>query len=254
MTSILTLISSTGRTSATGGQKQPQRGILDNIAKTDPDKAQKTEERLGALQDTMRQMQQMRQDQSALRKEAARQKIARIKAQIQALKLSMGGDAKANARQLARLARELQQAARAYKAAGGMETSGGTSVNARAVITDEGADTAIEATVAGMSPFSAEGIAAGGADEGENAEDGDAPAQDSQKARSGNAEEDRAFAEEARRLQRQIKQMLESQKRRLVTDGTGGSGDISRAERALRDVERQLSGLETAAISVDIKV
>lgn len=88
MTNILTLLAGTGRSAAQTAAKSPQRAILENLAKADPEKAKQAEERMNALQDTLRQMQQMRQDQDAARKEAARQKIARIKAQIQALKFS----------------------------------------------------------------------------------------------------------------------------------------------------------------------
>lgn len=234
METFLTVSSNAPRSAAGGQKKTPQREILDNIAKSDPNKAQQTEERLGALQGTIKQMQQGRQDQAAVRKEAARQKIARIKAQIQALKLSLAGNPKANARQLARLARELQQAVRDYSGAGGMGvTLGAATVPASAAAPQEGGETALAAAEEGASAAAATG--------GESAS-------------RASAEEDRAFAEEVRRLQRQIKQMIEAQKRQLAQEGKRGDNNIGRAEAALRDLERQLAGLENAAPSVDIEV
>lgn len=265
MTNILTLLAGTGRSAAQTAAKSPQRAILENLAKSDPEKAKQAEERMNALQDTLRQMQQMRQDQDAARKEAARQKIARIKAQIQALKLSASGDPKANARQLARLARELQQAARDYSGAGGVDAGGGLGAAAPSG-NDAAKASAGEAAPAAASAAGPNTAGTAAAD----AEETEAPAQenhgnttaaareeDSEGADSsarGTSEEDRAFAEEARRLQRQIKQMLQEQKRRLAEEGKNGAGDVQAAEAALREAGRQIQGIENPLPSIDIKV
>ena len=264
MTNILTLLSGAGRGAAQTAAKNPQRAILDNLAKSDPEKAKQAEERMNALQDTLRQMQQLRQDQDAARKEAARQKLARIKAQIQALKLSASGDPKANARQLARLARELQQAARDYSGAGGMDAGGGLGA-----AVPSGNDTAktpaAEATpaaAAAAGPKTAEGTAdveetetSAQENQGDGAVAGrEEDSEGTDSSPRGTSEEDRAFAEEARRLQRQIKQMLQEQKNRLAEEGKGAAGDVQAAEAALREAGRQIQGIENPLPSIDIKV
>lgn len=262
MTNILTLLSGAGRGAAQTVAKNPQRAILDNLAKSDPEKAKQAEERMNALQDTLRQMQQMRQDQDAARKEAARQKLARIKAQIQALKLSASGDPKANARQLARLARELQQAARDYSGAGGMDAGGGLGAAVPSGNDTAKASSAEAAPAADAAPDTARAAAAVEETETsaqENQGDGAVAAreEDSEGTDSsprGTSEEDRAFAEEARRLQRQIKQMLQEQKNRLAEEGKGGMADVQAAEAALREAGRQIQGIENPLPSIDIKV
>jgi len=264
MTNILTLLSGAGRGAAPATAKNPQRAILDNLAKSDPEKAKQAEERMNALQDTLRQMQQLRQDQDAARKEAARQKLARIKAQIQALKLSASGDPKANARQLARLARELQHAARDYSGAGGMDAGGGlgAAVPSGNDTAKASAGEATPAAAAAAGPKTVEGTAdveetetSAQENQGDGAVAGrEEDSEGTDGSPRGTSEEDRAFAEEARRLQRQIKQMLQEQKNRLAEEGKGAAGDVQAAEAALREAGRQIQGIENPLPSIDIKV
>lgn len=243
------------------GQKNALRTqIMDRLAAADPDKAAKAEEDLSAMEQAIRQMQQMRSDQKAARKQAAKQKIARIKAQIQALKLA-GGDAEANARKLARLARELASAVRSYKAGGQGEGGGISSVAAV-----QGADASSPSAAQAVSSVDAASIAAD--DEGMDfpadvsggqaaytaAGQAGAETAAGQNDDDSSDEEDAEFAKEARKLKREIKALLEKQKQRMAAEGGAETQDMHRADAALRDVERQLSWLEMPAVSVNIEV
>lgn len=241
MTDIFSLTGFSGNASPakSGASKNSARQqILNQIAASDPHKAQQLEEKLSSLQQTIQQMQKMRQDMNAARKDAARQKLARIKAEMQALKF-MGGDAKANARKLARLARELAAAARDYKSAGGSDmasmASAGVSAPAAAEKTEEAT-----AAMDGLETAQA-------TDE----ETDDAPTDAAKIA----ASEDEDFAHELRKLRRQIQMMVEKEKMRMALEkGKAGNVDIRAADATLRDVERHAASIENTPISVDIHI
>ncbi|MDP2206492.1 MAG: hypothetical protein Q8K65_09325 [Alphaproteobacteria bacterium] len=238
MSNILSMLSAAaaGKNNA-AVTKTAERRLIDRLAAEDPAKAKAVQERMDSMADTLRKMQQLRQDQAAARKEAARQKIARIKAQIQAMKMMAGADPKANARQLARLARELAGAVREFRGAGG---AGGMDVTGGAVASSSAAPAA-EGVAEGRT--AAEAVS--GAVQGDRSGRGGAPE---------SSEEDRAFAEDVRRLQRQIKSMLEQEKRRLAEGGKVATDGTQGADAALRDVERHIYAIENPPPSINIQV
>lgn len=255
MTDILSMLSSSGRNGA-APQKSAQRMLMDRLAAADPEKAEKAQARIDVMEDAIRKMQQMRRDEAAQRKEAARQKIARIKAQIQAMKMA-GGDPKAQARQLARLARELASAVREFRSGGATDVSaavGTASAPATGAVAAQGDD-----RMAG-----AGGVQVAAAPEVESGQDGTfapgphtgdtAGKKEAADGKNGAQDEDREFAEEARRLQRQIKSMLEEARRRLAKEGRGETVGTQAVDAALREAERQTQALETPVLPVDIRV
>lgn len=233
--------SSQGNRASPQGQKDASRQIIDQIAASDPAKAQKLEEKLSSLQQTIAQMQKSRQDLNAARKEAAKQKLARIKAEMQALKMMMGGNPEANARKLARLAREMASAARDYKSAGGADGGGGISVNP-------------------VSGIDAAEKAAAGADETtqETAQAAAQPALDKDQppnAAVSRSSEDEDFVKELRKLRRELKDMVEKEKIRMAQEkGKSASADTRAADNALQDVARHAAAIETPMMSIDIKI
>lgn len=262
------LSSLTNRNAAGGQNKSAKSQIMDQLAAADPAKAKKAEEKLSSMQQALEQMQQMRQDMNAARKEAAKQKVARIKAQIQAIKM-MGGDAEANARKLARLARELSSAVRDYKAAGGTDGASGVSAAAGgASKSTEAADAAATATGASVvegaeaaAPSSANAPTSNTSDtdnddtsassDDDDDEDSDAPAGSVKTASS----EDADFAKEVRKLRRQIEAMLEKEKYRMaLEEGKTGNRDTRAAEAALREVSRHATAIENPMPSINIQV
>ena len=178
---------------------------------------------------------------SNARKESARQKVAQIKAKIQALQMMVGDNADSRARKIAQLARELSQAVRAYKAAGGQGMTaagaGGASVTGQASAADvDGADSATSATAA----IQASVVVAAGLQQVTAA---GASAQNTAARQA-----DKDFAADVRGVARQLKNMQR------------GHRDDHGADRHLGQALRGLAGLGTAAgagiapVSVDVTV
>lgn len=233
--------------SAKRGGTSPRAYLLEKIGTSDAGQRMALEEKLQGLEKAHEAMQQSRQDRAAARKEAARRKIAQIKAQMQALQLSISGNAESRARKIARLARELAAAVKAYKAAGGQGNmiAAGIGGSASKAVTE----TPVFASGQAGAPPSApdESVALQTSVSlsidlvGMDMRKGDHA--DSKAER----EADRAFAEEVRRLIRQLKNM----QRRDEKNGETG--------RHLGQALRALSGLgiapQAAALSsLDVTV
>lgn len=207
--------------------------LLARIGSDNADRQRALEERLSALESAQQSMQQAQKDMGAARKEAARQKIAQIKAKIQALQMMIGDNADSRARKIAQLARELAQAVRAYKAAGGtggVAASAGGAAPAAASNTgaaDEEETAAVQTSVlvaASLQPVMR--------------------TSESQAARQA----DKDFAEEARGLVRQLKNM-----RRDDRDDHGTNRFLGQALRGLAGLGLS-AAVSPAAFAVDVTV
>lgn len=88
------------------------------------------EERRRLADDALQALKQANSDMKSQRKAAAAQKIARLKKELESLKMMSGGDPKVIARQAARIARELSAAAKEYSGASGGITLGASSTTA----------------------------------------------------------------------------------------------------------------------------
>lgn len=213
-------------------------------------------------------------EESAERKEAARQKIERIKAQIAALRMMAAGDPKAAARQAARLARELATAGREYANAGGGADAAAASAGAAASGAAAGAagsanaeKTAAAAEAQGAAPAeasaqtatvtqaakeTADNIAKGDADADADAaapQGEESVATTGQTIREAVAEKinaaqkvitggkaDSEFAQELRRLMSDLRGILENAKQRMRDDNESDHNiDVQEAEKALRE-------------------
>lgn len=99
--------------------KKPIASLSDYLKSQDPELAKKTAETTQNLKNVLASLKTGKIDLSAQRKQAAVEKVARIKQAIQALKLSAFVDPKIVARIAARLSKELAQAVKDYADAGG---------------------------------------------------------------------------------------------------------------------------------------
>lgn len=106
---------------ASAYRKQMQdtrKNILENIAKKDPARAATLKAGLSRVDETIANLERSKRDIDSDRKEAALQKIDRLKKELQLLRLRSAGDPKTAARMAARLSRELASAVRDYGGAG----------------------------------------------------------------------------------------------------------------------------------------
>jgi hypothetical protein len=89
----------------------------------DPVQTKKAEDIKAVLQQTLDTLKNSKSEISDQRKAMAAERVARIKAAIKALKQTPGMDPQAMAKMVARLAKELASAVKAYKAAGGTDAA-----------------------------------------------------------------------------------------------------------------------------------
>lgn len=187
------------------------------------------------------------------RKAAAQQKLLRLKAQLRQL-MVMGGDPKSIARQAAKLAREIGEAAKAYAAAGGV--GAGSTVPPRPAVAQPAAAAASEEGVvhaASTEPGSAGPPLAGSpAQQGGNGADEPGGAEAALKAQlqprpgAGLTAKD-PFLEEAKGLVKAVRSLLERELRRARMqddDDPELAGLAKQGARALGDVEDAARELE----------
>jgi hypothetical protein len=228
----------------TAQKQETSNPILDAIAKTDPDKASALREERASADALLQQLQSSRADNSEQRKQKAREKIDRLKAQIQALRFMAAGDPKTVARQAARLARELAQAAREYSGAGG-----GSDVFSAPPPTAEGLQVATqtETQTATQEQTRAETTAT------ENI-----PQAGTLSGQTATAQADAEFVKEASKLLNDLKKIVEDAKRKIQQqDGNRAANDVLQAENSLASAEQSLNGifsgaLATATSAIDI--
>jgi hypothetical protein len=176
-------------------------------------------------------------------KARAREKVRRLKEELQRLKMLFQGDPKGLAKMAARLARELGAAVKEYSAAGGAIGDLGA-VNSAAPGAEGGQVQEAGDAQAGLSPEEADHSPEGGKPEAATLPDGyrDPLA----RAREQSRHEDAEFAAEARALAQQLKAILRGAK-----GDRKNEDERKAAESSLVGVEQMLSvsGL-TGAISV----
>jgi len=182
---------------------------------TDPSQAQALEDDLALSEDAIGRLEAAEQEMRETRKEAARQKLERLKAQLQALRMLANSDPEAAAREAARLARELASAVREYVSAGGdASAAAGASALGVADTASEEDDEPDMKTLVATQP--APPVA------GDDA--------------------DGQFFREARAVKKALKDIIEAIKREREDDSNARAADLRDADRALRDTERTLGG------------
>ncbi|MBB4285648.1 hypothetical protein [Roseospira goensis] len=105
--------------SAPPGRRAAAHPLVDVVRARDPSRAAALEDGFALGEQAVDQLDAAREAMKEGRKEAARQKVERLKAQLQALHLLATTDPEAAAREAARLARQLASAVRAYVQSGG---------------------------------------------------------------------------------------------------------------------------------------
>ncbi|MBB4267495.1 hypothetical protein [Roseospira visakhapatnamensis] len=241
----------------------PSDDLIAMVAKDDPDRA-----------DAMREQQEhLRQAQAWLdanparideaRKEAARQKIARIKAELQALRMMVATNPEAAARRAAALARDLATAVRDYAGAGGgggasaasmmsPGSPGGASVSATAPVTVGATDGAgappaetqgapVSATRAGAETAAGPGgetapppVVAGDQGPETAAGPGGIASPPETGGRGSARAEDEAFARDARHTLATLRSIIKAAERVLERTGDGASYAVRDADAAAR--------------------
>lgn len=128
--------------------------LADYLKSVDPQLAKKTDEIKRNLQNVLTTLKSGKTDFAAQRKQMAMQKVALIKQQIQALKMSGIVDPKMVARMAEKLAKDLAQAVKDYTSAGGSVSDiGSTSVS----VNPPGADASASSTADSASSAASSG-------------------------------------------------------------------------------------------------
>lgn len=210
----------------------------------------------------------MTQDAAQMKKASAAERIKRIKEQLKML-MSMGmiGDPKANARQIAQLAKELAAAASEYASAGGAAQQNSSAAHTATASTENNsaapASNSAGNATAEVAAVATEVLAAGTST---NASPATAPAQlsltaDSQQGapqtrtallnkigelhpKSAASEADRDFAREVRNLAAQLKALAKQQEARLhlAGDHTADS-EIAKIGQAINEIEQVVASI-----------
>ncbi len=267
--------------------------LLQGLESSQPEKGKALRAHQEQLKNVLSMVESSREDEEAARKEAAKQKIERLKAQIRALKMLAGGDPKVVARQAARLAQELSSAVREYSGSGGAggvfsagdatptitaapaaDASGAAQAQAAAAQAQSEAGSTAAATEASGTEASVSADAQAAKSEAEQAAqeakgEEQSPAaiakeELNQKISSLNetlagAKADQEFANEARKLMNDLKNIVKNAKLKMQQENKdGNNSDILQAEKALNETEQAIgqiaSGSMSAIVSVDIKV
>lgn len=242
------------KTSANGRPEQ-ESPLLALIERNDPEAAkalrESAEDARRVIETLRQQAESGRKSMSEIRKAAAREKMMRIQQELAALKMMGSGDAKAVARRIARLSRELAAAVRDYVAAGGqaamgtgMPAGGGAAVSAGEAggsakpASEPAAPVPPEPGPVSEAP--PEGVAAPSAPASEKETTADSPHQRRSIGDSDN------FLLLAKRLKEALKEALRDVRRRMQSEGAAGRADRQQAEQALREAEQALASLGVA--------
>ncbi len=204
------------------------------------------------------------------RRAMASQKVARLKQQIQALRMTSSmGDPKAVARQAARLARELAAAVKEYGAAGAgglgglsvaVPASGASASSAtNAESTPAAAGAADPAVAASAQAETGSASVTTGPAQASNAAESSVPASEAEKRdalrdswqqyasdvqkASDEKSADDAFRLEVRKLLNQLKAIIEQQKNRAAQNGTKDK-EFDTFDDAIKSVEEALRAME----------
>ena len=230
--------------------------------------------RQSELKNVLQQIQKSKSDEDSQRKEAARQKVERLKAQIRALKLRAMINPQAVVRQAAQLARELANAVKDYSGSGGggdvFAAGGGATLVAPATDSQASVQAQAEAQqVQAEASSEAREIAQGGSQPTVAEEETTAPNEEIQNAvnekisdlnaKVGASRADQEFANEARKLLNELKSIVQRAKLSQDSKTAGAKGnDVQEADKALQEAEQGINGIVSGALStltsIDIKV
>jgi hypothetical protein len=219
---------------------------------TDPAQADTLEDDLALSEEAVARLETAEKEMREARKEAAREKVARLKAQLQALRMLAVSDPEAAAREAARLARELAAAVRAYVSAGGdaseaaNATGATTSTNAAASAGgDEPSASASELTTSDAAAPSDDDAAAAErvSVPGARTEDMIETTIAKMSAEAAERKADNDFANDARLVRSALKAIIENALRRK-DEGTGRAA-LLEVEQVLGQLEGTLTGQTT---------
>jgi len=238
------------------------------LAKSGPNKAAALRQEQRQAQELLQRLKSSKKDINEQRKAAAREKVERLKAQIQVLLMMSSGDPEAVARQAAHLARELSAAAKQYASAGG---SVGLVGDVLSNLPTTGAVTATPAPSAEPVHSGAETKAISVT--GTNGRDADAQTLSSRdeqkdaflkigsdlksKAAEQNAahEEDQTFIQTVRNLVNALRTIIKKAEQEIRHQGgTSSDRDMTQVEKTLRDTEQALQDISAVAFSAPASI
>ncbi|GGF60410.1 hypothetical protein GCM10011332_12670 [Terasakiella brassicae] len=237
--------------------------------------AQKLEEQRRSESEALKKVRTAVENAREAEKERARQKIEQIKQEIAMLMMMARINPKAVARRLAQLSKELAAAVKAYGSASTPSSTstgmGGGSMVSSTGDTSDGQTQAVSTggtvTVSGANsvPTSSQG------EEGKNnpsqdSAQGQTEEKEKQKAelmgitqkqaeQLSRTQEDRDFMNEVRKVKGQLKALIELVKRQLELEEKGkDNDDVKSAEKSLRDVDTELSNIQSDVLTVQLSV
>lgn len=246
--------------------------------------AQKLEEQRRSESEALKKMRTAVENAREAEKERARQKIEKIKQEIAMLMMMARINPKAVARRLAQLSKELAAAVKAYGGAstsssaltGAAATGGGAAVasggDAAGANAQAAASTADTASVSGANSIpttsqseegknnSSQDSAQGQKEQAQTEEKEKLKAElmgiaEKQAEQLSRTKEDREFMDEVRKVKGQLKALIELVKRQLELEEKGeDNDDIKSAEKSLRDVDTELSNLQSNVLTVQLSV
>lgn len=248
-----------------------KQSVIEAIRRDDPSEARVLEGKLEDAKQAAEQLSLLRKGTAKSHKADAAEKVKRIKAEIQAIRMA-GGDPKAVARRIAQLARELASAAREYATAGGGEgsqatvdsdtqsptaTAGGASLNAQSAAA---AMTAVDA-VAQTAQNSAESDTPPSSAENER-QSQEQKAQfvagierrlNEMRETAAEAREDQEFMQEVRNLAAQLKALAKQQEAKLkqMKEQVGNASDFV---QAMAEIEKAVAQIEGKASSTSLVI
>ncbi len=248
------------------------------VEKSDPDKAAALREERAQVNHLLEQLRSSQKDANEIRKEAARQKIERLKAEIAALRMMASSDPEAVARQATRLARELSAAAKEYAGAGGggansvVVTLGGASAPPAVTTAETSSSTKMPqnnaeienaaTTATDVKSVADTQSAKSTAQESTTANDDQSTFREKVNEQVADAnkqaaerQEDADFVRTVRDLMNQLKQIIKNAQRKMqLENGRSSNQNVEDAEKALRDTEASLSGISSSALSMTVSV
>jgi hypothetical protein len=249
-----------------------RQSVIEGVRRDDTTAAEVLERKLAEAKQAVEQLSVMRKGMAQSRKADAAEKVKRIKAEIQALRMA-GGDPKMIARRIAQLARELAAAVHEYAAGSGARASADSGAQSPAAIT--------AGALANISSSATAGAASneGASNSNNTQENGDyatakperPPAEEAKakfkedlERRLGEinetaveAREDQAFAQEVRSLAAQLKALAKQQEEKLkqVKEQPGNPAGFTHAMAEIETaVARITTGSYPVSSAVDVMV
>ncbi|SDD71420.1 hypothetical protein [Rhodospira trueperi] len=222
------------------------------VKASDPAQADTLEDDLALSKEAVARLETAEKEMREARKNAAREKVARLKAQLQALRMLAVSDPEAAAREAARLARELAAAVRAYVSAGG-DASEAANATGATTSTNAAASSGGDDPSASASESTTTDAAAPSDDDAAAAERVSVPGTQTEdmikttiakmNAEAAERKADTDFANDARLVLNALKAIIENAQRRK-DEGTGRAA-LLEVEQALGQLQGTLTGQTT---------